>query len=230
MCGVLIEIEDGRLFIGVGCNVRTAPQVSALGQNGGRPATCLADHNEQIRATIQNLDTGGAAVVSGLSGDCDADVDIPSSSNELQDGDFHKELAVDVCQAVSDWVEAQSDSADRVLLDFEECMDRSPQRLRDANNNAVADGEEVLPVRLNDDGTLLVSVLCCVNDTIYDTNTPGERRFWIAENLGCRLLVVNTNNQLTQYQCIHVIGENNMGTWFIKGSFLIASRLLAIIQ
>ncbi len=162
VCGVLIEIEDGVLFVGIGCNVLSAPDVAALGLNGARPATCLAHHNLEIQAAAESLhvltevDANGSTTVTdhGAAGD----VDLPSSSgSQLQEGDFHKALAMDICSAVSSWVEAQSDSAALVLQDFDRNLDRSPQRLRDSQNSAVAGGEEVLPIGLNQDGTLQVS-------------------------------------------------------------------------
>jgi hypothetical protein len=51
--------------------------------------------------------------------------------------------------------DAARDTADGVLRDFERDMDHSLQRLR----GDVAAGETVLPVRLNPDGTLRVTVV-----------------------------------------------------------------------
>ena len=44
VCGTLIEIKDNRILIGIGCNVMKAPVIDTFGSNGGRSATCLAEH------------------------------------------------------------------------------------------------------------------------------------------------------------------------------------------
>ena len=155
--GVLIEIEDGVLFVGIGCNVVSAPLVSALGPNGARPATCLAAHNEAIAAYIeQENSTPSFNQVVDVAGGPQPSTDIGPGGSPLREGDFHKELAIEICAAVHNWVQAQSDSSALVLTDFERNLDRSPQKLRDGNNNAVAGGEEVLPISVNSDGTLRV--------------------------------------------------------------------------
>jgi BirA family biotin operon repressor/biotin-[acetyl-CoA-carboxylase] ligase len=42
--GVLIEMEGDRLLIGLGVNLRNAPEVPTQGADRGRPATCMAEH------------------------------------------------------------------------------------------------------------------------------------------------------------------------------------------
>jgi hypothetical protein len=72
----------------------------------------------------------------------------------LRDGDYHKELAMDICDRFSQWLESQLDSPDLVRRDFERNMDFGPQRLRDEKDDRL---NVVLPQKLNSDGTLQVS-------------------------------------------------------------------------
>lgn len=48
ICGVLIEVDNNRMLIGIGCNIGSAPVVDKTGSQAGRPSTCLADHNPNI--------------------------------------------------------------------------------------------------------------------------------------------------------------------------------------
>lgn len=170
MCGVLIEIEDGTLFVGIGCNVLSAPVVPPEGLNGGRPATCLARHSEHMQKYVDEQ-TASAAVANGgtVASEVNAagavvDVDsefvrtegLLNAEQLLREGDFHKDLAIELCAAINNWIEAQNDSAESVIADFSEHMDYSVQRVRDSNNVATAASEEVTPLSLNLDGTLLV--------------------------------------------------------------------------
>lgn len=45
VCGVLIEMEDDYLLVGIGCNVRTAPSIDSKGADAGRTSTAIALHN-----------------------------------------------------------------------------------------------------------------------------------------------------------------------------------------
>ncbi len=170
VCGVLIEIEGGNLIVGIGCNVLSAPEVAAEGANGGRPATCLAQHNEEMGRyllEVQTVTSTDGLNAEGSSEEEEEAVEEVVASNTsqvltLERGDFHKQLALDICQSIDSWLEAQSDSSDTVLSDFEGAMDRSPQRLRDAHNHASAQGEQVLPLGLDKDGTLMVCLCASV--------------------------------------------------------------------
>jgi biotin-(acetyl-CoA carboxylase) ligase len=48
VCGTIVEIENGRVVIGIGCNVAKAPSVPLTGADAGRVATCIASHSEAI--------------------------------------------------------------------------------------------------------------------------------------------------------------------------------------
>jgi hypothetical protein len=169
-------MEGDMLLIGIGCNVLSAPTVNTAANSAAaspliRPATCLAEHNahyaqtaatlrqelEQQHPVEQNCD-GTASVTDnnvegvpyGETGTTGEGVSIHST---LREGDFHKELGIEICENLYDWLTAGSDTAATVVRDFERNMDFSPQRLRD-----VADAEKatVVPVGLNSDGTLKV--------------------------------------------------------------------------
>lgn len=44
ICGVLIEIENGMIIVGIGCNVRSAPSIDRTGPQGGRPSVRISNH------------------------------------------------------------------------------------------------------------------------------------------------------------------------------------------
>jgi BirA family transcriptional regulator, biotin operon repressor / biotin---[acetyl-CoA-carboxylase] ligase len=50
VCGTIVEIENGYVLVGIGCNVAKAPDVPTSGPNAGRVATCIASYNEAIAA------------------------------------------------------------------------------------------------------------------------------------------------------------------------------------
>tara|TARA_A100001015_G_scaffold312841_1_gene418807 strand:- start:3288 stop:3725 length:438 start_codon:yes stop_codon:yes gene_type:complete len=44
VCGILMEMEDDYLLIGIGCNVMVAPIIENEGDDSGRQSTCVIDH------------------------------------------------------------------------------------------------------------------------------------------------------------------------------------------
>ena len=44
VCGILMEMEDDYLLIGIGCNVMVAPIIENEGDDSGRQSTCVVDH------------------------------------------------------------------------------------------------------------------------------------------------------------------------------------------
>lgn len=44
VCGTLIEIENDRILVGIGCNIAEAPPVPHAGSDKGRESTCVHDH------------------------------------------------------------------------------------------------------------------------------------------------------------------------------------------
>jgi hypothetical protein len=66
----------------------------------------------------------------------------------------HKELGIEICDNLYDWLASGTDSAALVTQDFARNMDFSPQRLRDEPDPALG---TVVPVGLNPDGTLQVT-------------------------------------------------------------------------
>lgn len=74
----------------------------------------------------------------------------------MREGDYHKELAVAICNRLHDWLQMQSDTAVLVHGDVSRNLDFGLQRLRDEPNEGLA---MVRPLRLNTDGTLQVERL-----------------------------------------------------------------------
>jgi hypothetical protein len=145
-----------------------------------RPATCLAEHNPQLAEAAAKLaqenaeqgqlhrqaaaDTESTVLPQGET--VGAEVGRPMLLT-LEEHDFHKELGVEISDNLHAWATARTDTAELVRRDFENNMDLSPQRLRDEPNEALG---TVLPVGLNADGTLKVSmnmtVLNCVSSVL----------------------------------------------------------------
>lgn len=197
VCGVLIEMENDYLVIGIGCNVGHGPKTldDSPNEDGHvpRPATCLAEHNEDIAATMEALNNDetnkndesiagthskvmeskgegeGEEVEmdgsgSGTTNPPPAAVPLPPnppnpkytllSEMDLSTRDYHKDLALDICESIRKWVEQADDSVDMVLSDFQRNMDFSPQTLRPEKE--LRQGRRVIPLRINRDGTLQV--------------------------------------------------------------------------
>ncbi len=117
-------------MVGIGCNVASAPSVPDSGPQYGRPATCLADHNPDIASCANN--EGNA-------------IGIPP----------HKALADDIFTGIKSWYQHEADADSNVIRDFESVMYLSEQKLRDS----IGPAETILPLGLNEDGTLRVSLL-----------------------------------------------------------------------
>eukprot|EP01038_Epipyxis_sp_PR26KG_P004046 gene4046-5788_t len=170
VCGILIEVENGNILIGIGCNVASAPSIDP---KSGRSSTCIADHNEQIKSIISEA-ASISKDVNNVSVDVDGEQNIHLISNvqQIQHGDFHKELALEICQSFQKWLADGSDSKENIINDFQENMDYSIQKLRspindvteEANAKEDVDEEEdeklkIIPLRINSDGTLQVKYI-----------------------------------------------------------------------
>lgn len=146
------------MLVGIGCNVMTSPVMDPHGALHVRPSTSIAAHNTEWPTIVSSSST--VDIVVSHDSSIDDNVESHSSSSALlsvlRDGDYHKQLAMDICDRFSQWLESQSDSPDLVLSDFERNMDFGPQRLRDEKDDRL---NVVLPSKLNSDGTLQVS--CC---------------------------------------------------------------------
>lgn len=145
------------MLVGIGCNVMTSPVMDLHGAQNVRPSTSIAAHNSEW-PTIRSSSSSSTVDIA-VSHDSSIDDYVKSHTSRallsvLQDGDYHKELAIDICDRFSQWLESQSDSPDLVLRDFERNMDFGPQRLRDEKDDRL---NVVLPRKLNSDGTLQVS-------------------------------------------------------------------------
>lgn len=180
---MLIEMEGDMLLVGIGCNVLSAPLVNSQTNSAAaspliRPATCLAEHNPQLAeaaarlkaalaaSTHNNVHTAPPAATTEATIKTDTTsitsietvpaVAAPGNNLlplTLQEWDHHKELALEICDNLHDWLVSRTDTAELVLADFTANMDYSAQRLRDEPDPALG---TVIPLGLNPDGTLKV--------------------------------------------------------------------------
>lgn len=128
------------MLVGIGCNVLTSPQVEKSGQDGGRDSGCIAD--------------------------------FISMDNEQEEGElspaveYRNLLATKLYDNTATWLASQImvDTAEQVIFDCERKMVLGEtQRLRwdrvsnkdRSNSGGMAALEEVVPLKLNADGTLL---------------------------------------------------------------------------
>lgn len=149
-CGVLIEFEDDYFLIGIGCNVMTAPTIQAIGAEGGRPATCLAEHNYEIKSYL-DLEITSGGISENLMTSNTPNIPLPL---KLETSDFHKMVAIDLFKKFESWIEEANDTNSLIIQDFSRNMDYSIQKLRDISDDNT---NKVEPLQLNEDGTLLVN-------------------------------------------------------------------------
>lgn len=141
MCGVLIEIENDFIIVGIGCNMFQAPVVKEVGVDAGRQATCVWNHCYHPSDPSSEEDH--------------------SALDDAKKQAVIRSLGVKLFAAVSCWLDSKADSGDAVIKDFQRMMTMSPQRLRQANG-MVHEGTEVVPIRINSDGSLEVPYRCIV--------------------------------------------------------------------
>ena len=135
VCGVLIEIENDSILIGVGCNTAEAPSVDKEGSNGGRPATCLADYNDEYKVLLSEGNTK----------------DLFEKIN--------KDIAGEIYDRMVAWL-SSTDSSKNIIEEFKSQMSYGKQFLRldpKAADGATA-GEAIFPIQINIDGTLQVKI------------------------------------------------------------------------
>ena len=170
-------MEGDMLLIGIGCNVLFAPNVNKTTNNAHasaliRSATCLADYNPvyaevaahrmkllEEQNNRKQLDQDALQKATKM-----VSASSPTARSEpppftIAAGDFHKELAVELCDNLYTWLHAGTDTAGLVHQDFTANMDYSPQRLRDEPNEELG---TVIPTGLNPDGTLNVRFGSCL--------------------------------------------------------------------
>jgi hypothetical protein len=155
VCGVLIELDSNYMMVGIGCNVMSAPEVQFAGTNGGRPATNLASY------------------ISSLS---DVSIDGTDATAASEGGQQTCQLLAEkIRDSFVRWVENASDSPSQVVRESNSLLDYSPQAVRkeylsraqpaatktvDFSSEEIEEmsskGDDVLPLRINDDGTLQV--------------------------------------------------------------------------
>lgn len=119
VCGTLIEIENDRILVGIGCNIAEAPPVPHAGSDKGRQSTCIHDHVHDEECRINS----------------DASM-----------------IASEIIEMTKQWIKSE-DSAEHVVNEFQSYMDFTAlQTLRSGED----EGRNVLPIRINKDGTLQV--------------------------------------------------------------------------
>jgi len=141
VCGILIEIDGDYIIVGIGCNVFRAPSVEESGSDAGRESTCVWDHAGNVRQDIR-------------------------LHLEQKNSIIHT-LGLHIYTSISQWVDDKSDSADLIVSDFQKQMTNIPHRVRQANGH-VHEGTEVIPLRINSDGSLEVrEVISGRIDSLY---------------------------------------------------------------
>lgn len=139
---MLIEADGGYLLVGIGCNVESRPEIIHNGKEGGRPATCLREHQETSFSVSEgshyvHVDAVGLADASTLSAkdksragaeivELGAALESINISEQMPP-EASRELAAELAQSIFGWVEQGEDSVQAVLADFERHMDFSPQ-------------------------------------------------------------------------------------------------------
>ena len=139
----MVEIEDDFVIAGIGCNVFHSPNVLECGSEAGREATCLWEHTSM--ESLKGCDFPDLPV--GFSGEP------PHEYMKIFIEHFARMLYI----SVSCWLESADDNVDSVIFDCQRKLATGPQRLR-GNNKSIHEGSEILPLRINRDGSLEVSV------------------------------------------------------------------------
>ena len=149
--GILIEIEDENLLVGIGINVMTAPRIPGTGAAGdssdgedARPSTSIYD---QQNSPPQVCNSEGEGVSCSVQ-----DGAFPSHQDAFIEG-----IAVEIAEAVSSWL-SSADLGDQIVADFSALMVKSNQKLRSSTGTHQV-GAEVTPIKVNSDGSLQVRFL-----------------------------------------------------------------------
>ena len=114
------------MIVGVGCNIHAAPEVATSGPNAGRPSACLAPRDTLLDAEIFDL---------------------------------RNAIATELAASVEKWLtqDAAWDSIEKVIADFSSLCDFNTQLLGiKYREQYAAHGIHFVPLRINNDGTLLV--------------------------------------------------------------------------
>lgn len=106
-----------------------APPVLEVGSDAGRRATCIWEHY----AHDDDL------------------VDVDEEQKQL----FIKKIGMKIFLSVSNWLDCKDDTKISVVDDFQGLMTKAPQRLRQTSGS-IHEGTEVVPLRVNPDGSLEV--------------------------------------------------------------------------
>ena len=150
--GILIEIEDENLLVGIGINVMTAPRIPGIGAAGdsndgeddARPSTSIYDQQNSPPQVCNSEGEGSNC--------SEQEGAFPSHQDAFIEG-----IAVENAEAVSSWL-LSVDLGDQIVADFSALMVKSNQKLRSSTGTHQA-GAEVTPIKVNSDGSLQVRFL-----------------------------------------------------------------------
>jgi hypothetical protein len=154
--GVLIEMENDHLLIGVGCNVLNAPVVPSTGSDVGRASTALVFHNDNLKLHYENVNAEqdeSELTEIDINGEVKRMIAVRqhADSESISSSSLHHIIASEIVAKFEDWIDSGSDSASAVVNDFSRHMSFSQQLIRDRLSKP--DGK-IIPLYLNDDGTL----------------------------------------------------------------------------
>ena len=155
ICGILIEIENNRMFIGIGCNIESKPIIDTSGSDSGREATCLAEHNSNIFNESLN-----SQIIFNEKNEKNENETI-KMKNESKSHKTYQKIAIEILNNIKFWIEnINFDNSENIINDFTNKMSFLKQKLRNNENiNVSTDLLEVVPLKINNDGTLKVKFI-----------------------------------------------------------------------
>ena len=139
-------MQDDYVVVGIGCNINSKPSITSSGANGGRPATCIREH----------LAAGGAEAETqgGEEGAVDPGME-----------EIRVQLARDIMEYCNQWLHPSNPTTDSpasvqdsLISEVNSYISKEAQYIR-LDNTAAGEsvlGRQVIPLRVNRDGTLQV--------------------------------------------------------------------------
>lgn len=146
VCGVLIEMDGERVYVGIGCNIESIPDEESIRLSGGRIPTCTSNFiNKQNQTNFENIIEVQGEVMKG--------------DDEKESKILYLKIAEEIGLSIGRWIR-DFDNAQQVLKDFEERMDfnRTLQLRTEASATTGISSKpvDVVPLYLNEDGTLQI--------------------------------------------------------------------------
>lgn len=164
---MLIELDSSYMVIGIGCNVMSAPEVAVAGANGGRPATHLSKYITSPSSSSIEPSADGSAISNK---DEEGQQLCQALAEQIRDsfvawvydnGIDNPQKLVEECNAMIDYspqaIRKEYLSRARPVPASEQLMARSSSEFEfEEEQDMSSRGDEVLPLRINEDGTLQV--------------------------------------------------------------------------